>query len=88
MTEILLPHTLRCEDRHRLVLTGITNVERFDEDLVAAETASCRLLIRGAELHVEVLSLENGDLTLTGRIDGLDYEDAAPKGSVLSRLFR
>lgn len=81
-------HTLILEGRERLSLTGVTDVQSFDEELIAMETAEGMLSVRGTGLHVERLSLENGELTLTGEVRALEYDDnIAARGGLFSRLF-
>ena len=51
------------------------------------------LLIKGNDLHVNRLSLEQGEVDVTGKIDGLTYSDVETyhKGggeSFLGRLFK
>ncbi len=85
----VLPHLLRCDERRRLSLSGVTEVESFDENAVVAATTAGTLVIRGSELHVSVLSLDTGDLQIEGRVDALQYEDEGPgKSGLFSRLFR
>lgn len=82
-------HNLRLEDRNKLSLTGVTDVESFDETAAVLETAMGTLVIRGSSLHVEQLNLEAGELKLSGEVDSLGYEQrASSQGSFLGRLFR
>lgn len=82
-------HNLRLEGRSKLSLTGVTDVESFDETAAVLETAMGTLIVRGSSLHVEQLNLEAGEVKLTGEVDALSYEQrAASQGSFLSRLFR
>lgn len=60
-------HTLALDAQGRLSLTGVVDVTSFDETLVALETSKGMLAVRGEGLHVERLSLENGELTPHGR---------------------
>lgn len=81
-------HTLVMEGRSRLSLTGVTDVQNFDEELVTMETCEGVLSVRGEGLHVERLSLENGELVLTGEVQALEYDENAPtRGGLLSRIF-
>ena len=76
------------EGRERLSITGVPDVLSFDEGQVVAETALGLLMTRGEELHVERLSLDAGELVLTGRIISLEYMgDDRQKGSFWSKLF-
>ena len=76
------------EGRERLSISGVIDVISFDEKEILAETAEGELLVTGDDLHVERLSLEIGELAITGRIDSLEYKgDSARKGSIWSKLF-
>lgn len=81
-------HRLVLEDRERLVVSGVEEVERFDEESVALRTAQGQLVVRGDGLHIEQLSLDGGELRLEGQVDSLTYEDEGPaRSGLLTRLF-
>lgn len=83
------PHHIILEDRARLSISGVTEVESFDETAIVMETAQGALVIRGEELHIEKLSLDGGDLRVEGTIDSLTYEtDAGERSGLFRRLFR
>lgn len=86
--ERALPHTLTLTSRHGLAVSGVTDVSAFDENTIAMETNMGTLTVRGENLHVEKLTLDQGELTLTGEIQALEYDDMAAQGGFLSRLFR
>ena len=71
-----LPHRVVLEDRSRLTVSGVEEVERFDENTVVLSTAQGGLEIQGEGLHIEKLSLDGGDLKGEGTVDSLSYEDA------------
>ena len=73
--------------RERLTVTGVEDVERFDELSVVMRTAAGVLVVTGEDLHGK-LSLDGGELLVEGHIDGLNYEDApVRKGSFFSGLL-
>ncbi|MGM9612294.1 MAG: YabP/YqfC family sporulation protein [Butyricicoccus sp.] len=81
-------HTLMLDAQGRLSLTGVVDVTSFDETLVALETSRGMLAVRGEGLHVERLSLENGELTLTGEVRAMEYDDnLMTRGGILARFF-
>jgi len=83
-----LPHALSLQDRRRLTVSGVEDVESFDENAVVLQTAGGLLILRGGGLHIDKLSIEGGELLVTGRIDALVYEDGpAAKGGFFARIF-
>lgn len=81
-------HALTLEGRNRLSVSGVEEVESFDETTIVMVTSQGLLIIRGEQLHIEALSLEGGELKVTGEIDSLSYEEADRPGGLLARLFR
>lgn len=82
------PQNLVLEDRARLSVTGVLDVESFDDRQIVAKTVKGALILRGSDLHIDALSLDSGELTVTGLITELGYEEAAPTGSLWQRLFK
>ena len=87
-TAPLLPHRLELLDRERLTVSGVEDVERFDETGIIMATAAGTLIVTGEGLHIGKLSLDGGELFVEGRIDSLVYEDSRPdRGGLLRRLL-
>ena len=82
------PHSVILEDRERLSISGVEDVDSFDERQIIMRTTKGNLILRGNELHIEKLSLETGDLNVTGLVTDLCYEETAVSGSLWSRLFK
>ena len=84
-------HSLQIDRRENVVVTGMIDVISFDEESVIGETEMGVIIIRGANLHVKRVSLDNGELAVSGEIDGITYEN--PSGgtkakSLIGRLFK
>ena len=83
------PHSLVVEDRKRLSVSGVTDVESFDEETVALATELGELLMHGYDLHINRIDVESGDLSLEGEIVSLTYTDNQPQSNgFFGRLFR
>ena len=81
-------HRLELTGRERLVVSGVEDVERFDETGIIMSTAAGTLIVTGEDLHIGKLSLDGGELHVDGRIDSVSYEDGGTgRGGFLSRLF-
>jgi len=85
-------HAISLVRRESLTATGVLDVVSFDEETIIAETELGMLIIRGINLHVNRLNLENGELAIDGEISGITYEDSSGyvkgKSSLLGKLFR
>lgn len=56
-------------------VTGVLDVLSFDLNTILLETEQGMLTIKGSDLHVNRLSLEKGEVDLSGQIDGIAYSD-------------
>lgn len=83
------PYGLTLDRREKAVLTGVTEVERFDENEVVLHTHGGRLILTGSGLHVASLQLEEGRLLVDGAIDGVMYDGGVTKrrGGFLRRAL-
>lgn len=81
-------HHLVLEQRERLVVSGVEEVARFDEETILLTTTMGELEIQGESLHIEKLSLEGGELHVDGNITALVYGAAErEEPGLLRRLF-
>lgn len=84
-----LPNNVILENRHILSVTGVKDVDSFDEQTVVAYTDLGELTIKGFNLHISKLSLDSGELSIDGEISALIYSDNSSRNtSFLSKLFR
>ena len=83
-------HNVIMESRQRLSISGVTEIDSFDETAVVLFCETGSLEIRGEALHINRIDVDSGDLSLEGaRIDSLCYADNRPnRGSLFSKLFR
>lgn len=85
-------HAINLVRRESMTATGVLDVISFDEESIIAETELGMLIIRGINLHVNRLNLENGELAVDGEVSGITYEDSGGyvkgKPSLLGKLFR
>lgn len=83
------PHHVVIEDRKSLTVSGVEDVERFDENTIVLYTSRGAMVVAGENLHIEKLSLDGGDLKVDGDIDSVSYEEEnVARGGFLSRLLR
>ena len=81
-------HTdLYVKERNKITLNGVINIESFDESYVNLATSEGRINIEGKGLKIESLSRDNGEIQITGRIQGVYYEEQNKAKGRFARLF-
>lgn len=84
------PHNVILENRKSIILSGVLDVDNFDEQTVTVYTDIGELTIQGSELHIDKLSIDTGEMTMQGQIRSLTYSDESQQqgGGLFSRLFK
>lgn len=84
------PQHLILENREKLTVTGVTDIDSFDEKTVVLFTDIGELTVAGHDLHINKLDVDTGELTMQGTVDSMEYraQQVKPQGGVLTRLFR
>lgn len=84
-----MPHNLIMENRNHLTVSGVSDVDSFDEQTVVIFTQMGELTVQGSDLHITNLNVDSGELSLDGTISSLSYSDEQPRGGgFFSRVFK
>lgn len=84
-----MPHSLILKDRKELTVTGVTDVDSFDENSIVAYTDYGELTIGGNNLHINTLNTDTGELSIDGEVSSMLYLDNRPKAEgFLRKVFR
>lgn len=85
-----LIHNVIMEGRHKMSISGVTDVGNFDEGRVTLDTDMGALCITGEGLHINKLSVESGDVEIEGSINSCSYSDGKAKspGGFLTKLLK
>lgn len=67
-------HSLTLTNREQLEATGVTFVSSFDDREVILDTIHGPLCLRGEDLHINQLSLEEGRVVVQGKISVIEYK--------------
>jgi sporulation protein YabP len=83
-------HKVTMNNREKFSATGIEDVESLDDDKIIAYTVDGQMTIRGAQLRINRLSLDDGVLEIEGLIDGLEYSDnhRSSGGGIWGKIFK
>ncbi|MGE5373093.1 MAG: sporulation protein YabP [Solirubrobacterales bacterium] len=86
-------HGLILSNRETLEATGVTFVSSFDEHEVILDTTQGPLCLKGEDLHITELSLDEGRVVVQGRLNTMEYrapgKSARLKGkNLVERILR
>ncbi|MEL7597219.1 MAG: sporulation protein YabP [Clostridiaceae bacterium] len=82
---------LTLENRKKLVLSGVVEVISFDDRSIILDTTLGTLTVRGQDLKMNKLDVQNGDIVILGQVNSCIYtttESKKDKESIIARLFR
>lgn len=77
--------TIILKNREELFLDGVSDVIGFDECSVTVKTVLGGLTVDGTDLHITRMSLESGEVVISGNVSGLFYDET--KGTEKPRFF-
>ena len=80
-------HTLTLSGRAMATVTGVEDVDCFNEQIVILRTPLGALTISGEGLNISQLNLGHGRLIVEGEIAAIEYSQRRKQGSFLGKLF-
>ncbi|MBE6936007.1 MAG: sporulation protein YabP [Ruminococcaceae bacterium] len=83
----MISHHLILQNREKLSVSGVEDVENFDDREIVIVTSHGKLTVTGSGLHMGRLSLDEGELAIEGIVDTLEYSADHDRRGFLSRLF-
>ena len=89
--EIYISHNLSLNDRKNLNISGVKRIENFDNEEFVMETVMGLLTVKGDNLELIKLDTLQGNISIKGKIDSLEYSsDIKNKTNqgIINRLFK
>ena len=80
--------SIQIENRSLIKLTGVESVIGLSETDVGAIIYGDTLEIKGKNLKAEKLSIESGELTLSGEFYGMKFLQKKEKTPFLKKIFK
>ncbi len=85
-------HGINLVERKNLIITGVKKVDNFDTEQFLIETNMGFIAVKGAELELIKLDTVQGNVSIRGVINGINYLDENAKkdkeNSFFNRLFK
>ena len=86
---------LALDERKELMVSGVKNVDSFDENRIELNSTLGGIDICGSGLKIAALNLDEGKVSITGQIDSISYVKSREERSVrhksksvMSRLLK
>lgn len=76
------------ENRKKVSISGVRDVESFDDENIVLYTELGLLTIQGENLHINKLNIDNGELIIEGDVDSCIYSDSDISNSKGLGLFK
>ncbi len=89
--EIYISHNLSLNDRKNLSISGVKRIENFDNEEFVMETVMGLLTVKGDNLELIKLDTLQGNISIKGKIDSLEYSSDIKNKSnqgIINRLFK
>lgn len=83
-----MQHNIILEGRAKMSVSGVEDVESFDDNELIMSTCQGNLVIRGSDLHIDNLNLDTGEINVDGLVTSLVYEEVGTSTSLWSRLLK
>lgn len=72
-------HIVNIDNRERVSVTEVTDIESFNEEIIILLLKNGGLVIRGENLHIQKLDLEEGRVLIAGAIGSAVYTEKKDK---------
>lgn len=85
------PHNITIESREKISISGVKDVTSFDDNTIILETEEGGLTIKGSELHIQKLNVDDGNLFVDGYVISCAYHDKVESkrtGSFFGNIFK
>ena len=88
--EKITKHNVIIENRERTSISGVVDIDSFNESFAQLYTDMGTLVINGEDLHINKLNVETGELIVDGYVCSFEYSDKMKQsgGSLLKRIFK
>ena len=85
-------HSINIVERKNIIISGVKKIENFDSEEFLLETTMGFVIIKGSDLEIIKLDTYQGNVSIKGHINSLNYMENLNKKNkdkgVFSKLFK
>ena len=89
--KIIKEQNIVIQKKEKTVVTGVEDILSFDDELVIVQTELGMLTLKGENLKMNKLNLDNNELIIEGKICAIAYSDnnqIERKQGFMTKLFK
>ena len=87
-----LNHNITINERKNIVISGVKKIDSFDDEEFLMETTMGYIIIKGSNLEIIKLDTYQGNVSIKGKINSLNYMETSSKKEkeegLFSKLFK
>lgn len=84
-------HCVTVDERSKITVSGVDDVESFDEETIVVYTSMGTLTLKGGDFRISKLNVDSGELIVEGEADSIEYSDEHShdkSGGFFGKLFK
>lgn len=85
-------HSVTINERKNILITGVKKIDSFDNEEFLLETNMGYIIIKGEELEIIKLDTYQGNVSIKGKVNNLNYMEGSNKkekeDSLFNKLFK
>lgn len=85
-------HSVTINERKNIVISGVKKIDSFDNEEFLLETSMGYMIIKGADLEIIKLDTYQGNVSIKGKINSMNYVENLKKkdkeDSMFNKLFK
>ncbi len=85
-------HSINIVERKNIVISGVKKIENFDSEEFLLETSMGFLTIKGSDLEIIKLDTYQGNVSIKGHVNSLNYMENISKKNkdegIFNKLFK
>lgn len=82
-------HSITINQRETINVSGVEDVESFDENEIILYTSEGGIILSGEEFKINRLSVETGDVEIQGFVNEIKYTNSTQSGGGFwSKIFK
>ncbi|MHB1314024.1 MAG: YabP/YqfC family sporulation protein [Christensenellales bacterium] len=81
-------HVLTMENRRKAMVSGVKDVDSFNEQEIVFVIDNGLVILGGRDLHISKLNLDDGQLVIEGVILGVEYHEETQKSGWFSKFLK